>query len=79
MIGGATYAGGIWTPALFHFFYQGTASTVTTYNFSGDMNSSSHMSLDIVDRVGTILYVSASVDNLIYFGQLQFSSDWSTL
>jgi hypothetical protein len=68
MIGGATYSGGIWTPVLFHFFYEGLASTVTTISFSGGMSSSSRVSFNIHDRVGSVLYVSASVSNVIYFG-----------
>jgi hypothetical protein len=76
MIGGATYSGGVWTPVLFHFFYSGSASTVTTISFSGSMSSSSRVSFNILERVGSKLYVSASVFNVIYLGELTFSSDW---
>jgi hypothetical protein len=76
MIGGAAYLGGVWTPVLFHFVYQGSDSTVKTISFPGDMSSSSRVSFNIYDRVGSKLYVTASVSNVIYFGELTFSSDW---
>ncbi len=53
MIGGATYSDGVWTPVLFHFVYQGIASTVKTIRFPGDMTSPSRVSLNIDDRVGS--------------------------
>jgi hypothetical protein len=68
MIGGATYSGGIWTPVLFNFFYLGSESRVTTISFPGEMSSSSRVSFNIHDRVISVLYVSASVSNVIYFG-----------
>jgi hypothetical protein len=76
MIGGATYSGGVWRPVLFHFVYQGSASTVKTITFSGGMSSSSLVSFNIYDRVGTGLYVSASVSNFMYLGEIIFSSNW---
>jgi hypothetical protein len=39
LIGGATYSGGVWTPVLFYFVYHGSASTMTTISFPGDMSS----------------------------------------
>jgi hypothetical protein len=82
MIGGGKYSGGFWIPSLFHFKYMdktGSSSSVTTLSFSGDMSASSRISFEILDKVGTKIYISTSSSNVLYFGEITFSTDWATL
>ena len=63
---------------LFHFKYNdvlGSSSSVTILIFTGGMSSSSRVNFEIIDKVGTNVYVSASSSNLIYFGEITFSAD----
>jgi hypothetical protein len=82
MIGGGTYFSGLWTPSLFHFKYNdvlGSSSSVTILSFPGGMSSSSRINFEIIDKLGTNVYVTASDSNVIYFGEITFLSDWTTL